>query len=232
MPQQQAIPQSVFGYAVRRPYQSEDAFFLLNPDTTGMASEDGRIVLNPHSGLKYEQQLTVAQNEAIRLFMRENQIDPQFKITPKQMKAFQGGAYGTNEPALRQTLVARILTNDPSAEDVTDEQRKVAESIMQQLSGARKNMVEGGNIDLTKRPVVKNKDGSISTIRSISIGTDRGEVLIPTISEDGRQLSEQGAIQQYRKTGRHLGIFSTPEAASRHAQEISQRQAQFYNSRQ
>ena len=232
MPQQQAIPQSVYGYAVRRPYKSEDAFFLLNPGTTGMASEDGRIVLNPYSGLKYEQQLTVAKNEAIRLFMRVNQIDPQFKVTPKQMKAFQGSAYGTDEPALRQTLVARILTNDSSAEDVTDEQRKVAESIMQQLSGARKNMVEGGNIDLTKRPVVKNKDGSISTIRSISIGTDRGEVLIPTISEDGRQLSEQGAIQQYRKTGRHLGIFSTPEAASRHAQEISQRQAQFYNSRQ
>jgi hypothetical protein len=134
MPQQQAIPQSVYGYAVRRPYKSEDAFFLLNPDTTGMASEDGRIVLNPYSGLKYEQQLTVAKNEAIRLFMRENQIDPQFKVTPKQMKAFQGSAYGTDEPAFRQTLVARILTNDSSAEDVTDEQRKVAQSIMQQLS--------------------------------------------------------------------------------------------------
>ena len=134
MPQAQAIPQSVYGYAVRKPYKSEDAFFLLNPDTTGMASEDGRIVLNPYSGLKYEQQLTVAKNEAIRLFMRENQIDPQFKVTPKQMKAFQGSAYGTDEPALRQTLVARILTNDSSAEDVTDEQRKVAQSIMQQLS--------------------------------------------------------------------------------------------------
>jgi hypothetical protein len=134
MPQQQAIPQSVFGYAVRQPYQSEDAFFLLNPNTTGMASEDGRIVLNPYSGLKYEQQLTVAKNEAIRLFMRENQIDPQFKVTPKQMKAFQGGAYGTNEPALRQTLVARILTNDPSAEDVTEEQRKAAQSVMQRLN--------------------------------------------------------------------------------------------------
>jgi hypothetical protein len=134
MPQQQAIPQSVFGYAVRQPYQSEDAFFLLNPNTTGMAAEDGRIVLNPYSGLKYEQQLAVAKNEAIRLFMRESQIDPQFKVTPEQMKSFQGTAYGTNEPALRQTLVSRILTNDPSAGNVTDEQRKAAQSIMQQLN--------------------------------------------------------------------------------------------------
>jgi hypothetical protein len=134
MPQQQAIPQSVFGYAVRQPYQSEDAFFLLNPNTTGMAAEDGRIVLNPYSGLKYEQQLAVAKNEAIRLFMRESQIDPQFKVTPEQMKKFQGGPYGTNEPALRQTLVARILTNDSSAGDVTEEQRVAAQSVMQRLN--------------------------------------------------------------------------------------------------
>jgi hypothetical protein len=134
MPQQEAIPQSVFGYAVRKPYKSEDAFFLLNPGTTGMAAEDRRIVLNPYSGLKYEQQLAVAKNEAIRLFMRESQIDPQFKVTSEQMKSFQGTAYATNEPALRQTLVSRILTNDPSAGNVTDEQRKAAQSIMQQLN--------------------------------------------------------------------------------------------------
>jgi hypothetical protein len=134
MPQQQAIPQSVYGYAVRRPYKSEDTYFALNPNVTGMAAEDGRIVLNPYSGLKYDQQLGVAKNEAIRLFMRENQIDPQFKVTPEQMKSFQGTAYGTNEPALRQTLVARILTGDPSAGNATEEQRKAAQSIMQQLS--------------------------------------------------------------------------------------------------
>jgi hypothetical protein len=134
MPQQQAIPQSVYGYAVRRPYKSEDTYFALNPNVTGMAAEDGRIVLNPYSGLKYDQQLGVAKNEAIRLFMRENQIDPQFKVTPEQMKSFQGTAYGTNEPALRQTLVARILTGDSSAGNATEEQRKAAQSIMQQLS--------------------------------------------------------------------------------------------------
>jgi hypothetical protein len=134
MPQPQAIPQSVYGYAVRQPYKSEDAFFALNTKVAGMAAEDGRIVLNPYSGLKYEEQLGVAKNEAIRLFMRDNKIDPQFKVTPEQMKAFQGTAYGTNEPALRQTLVSRILTNDPSAGNVTDEQRKAAQSIMQQLS--------------------------------------------------------------------------------------------------
>jgi hypothetical protein len=225
------IPQQVYGYAVRNPYKSEDTWFAMNTNVTGMAAEDGRIVLNPYSGLSDENKAAVAKNEAIRLFMRENKVDPQFKVTPQQAKAFQGTAYATNEPAMRQTLVSRILTGDPSAGSVTEEQRKAADQIKKQLYSSRKNMVEGGNIDINKRPVVNNADGSISTLRSISIGTERGEVLIPTISDGGEQLSNERAIDQFRKTGRHLGVFSTPEAASQHARSISERQAQFYNSR-
>ena len=129
------IPQSVYGYAVRNPYKSEDVWFALNPKVTGMAAEDGRIVLNPYSGISDEQKAAVAKNEAIRLFMRENNVDPQFKVTPEQMKSFAGTEYGKkgNEGFMRQTLVSRILTGDPSAGNVTEEQRKAAQSIMQQI---------------------------------------------------------------------------------------------------
>lgn len=108
---------------------------MLNPKTTGMAAEDGKIVINPYSGLSYDEKVGVAMNEAIRLFMFENNINPQFKVTPKQVESFKDTHYGQKgkEDFMRQTLVARILTNDKSAEDVTEEQRKVAQDIMQRL---------------------------------------------------------------------------------------------------
>jgi hypothetical protein len=62
----------------------------------------------------------------------------------------------------------------------------------------------------------------------MSIGTDAGEVLIPTVSDDGRLLSDDEAIALYRKTGRHLGIFDTPKHATAYAEQLHNDQAQQY----
>lgn len=91
-----------------------------------------------------------------------------------------------------------------------------------------KGMVTQGNINLFNRPSVKNEDGTISTVRTISIGTDAGEVLIPTVSDDGKLLSDDAAIALYEKTGKHLGIFDNPDDATAYAEKLHDQQDQYY----
>lgn len=78
-----------------------------------------------------------------------------------------------------------------------------------------------GNIDLYNRPHVPNPDGRISTVRSMSFSDDSGqEILVPTVSPDGRLLSDEEAIQQYYKTRQHLGMFPNPATATRFASRL------------
>ena len=87
-----------------------------------------------------------------------------------------------------------------------------------------------GNIDLNKRKVVKNDDGSISTERSFSTNIDGKEVLLPTVI-DGRVVSEDEAIDHYYKTGEHLGKFNTVQEAEEYAEQLHNRQDWYYNTR-
>jgi hypothetical protein len=85
-----------------------------------------------------------------------------------------------------------------------------------------------GNIDLNHRPVVRNPDGTISTVRSMSIGVDGREVLIPTVSDDGRVMSNDEAVRTFWQTGRHLGVFDNPDNATAYAITLHNQQARQY----
>lgn len=90
-----------------------------------------------------------------------------------------------------------------------------------------------GNIDLYSRPRVDNGDGTYSTVRSMSFGDGNGrEILIPTVSDDGRIMSDDEAINNYYKTGKHLGIFNNPDNASAYAERLHNLQEQYYDNDQ
>lgn len=95
-----------------------------------------------------------------------------------------------------------------------------------------KNPYGYGNIDLRKRPSFKNEDGSISTVSSMSFNEDGKEVLIPTIDfvdNKAVRLSDQEAIDRYRKTGEYLGKFNSIEESNKYAEELHRDQDYYFN---
>jgi hypothetical protein len=99
-----------------------------------------------------------------------------------------------------------------------------------ELSPRFEGMHMPGNIDLTNRPVVYNPEtGGHSTVWSMGIGLDDGkEALIPRVSNDGKILSEKEAIEQFKNSRQHLGIFHSKEAANDYAEYLHKEQAKLY----
>ncbi len=120
-------------FGIREPYKGELAYFAQNPSVAGMATEDNKIILNPYSKLSSEELNSVAQNEALRLFMRTNNIVPEFSLTKEQKDFFKGTEYAKNEEEAKKSIVARILTGDPSVQTASKEQLDFAEMLKKMI---------------------------------------------------------------------------------------------------
>ena len=102
-----------------------------------------------------------------------------------------------------------------------------AQRVMQSINNVNSplqvpGMKTKGNIDLDNRVRIENPDGTFSTIESMSFFVQgEGEVLIPTIDPSGKRLNEKEAKARYMETGEHLGVFETPQEATRFAKNLS-----------
>lgn len=94
-----------------------------------------------------------------------------------------------------------------------------ANTVTPSAGGKVKGLITLGNIDITQRPDVKNSDGSRSTVRSMSFEEGGKEILIPTVVGN-KVVSDDEAIAEYHKTGKHLGMFDNPDNATAYAKQL------------
>lgn len=156
-------------------------------------------------------------------------------LAPGAGSAFSSGqaAPATHELVLRLNQQYRVFSNYMS----TPELMKWGATTLDALkatktpgyeptmgAGRAQGMLEPGNINLDTRVRVQNADGTTSTLKSISVNIDGKEVLIPTLSPSGKQLSDEDAITLYEYTGDHLGIFDTAANATAFAKKLSKMQ--------
>lgn len=145
---------------IRKPYASELEYFKKNPNVSGMATEDDRVILNPYSKLSKEEFDAVAQNETARIAMRKNpELQPNFELTEEQKKMLSSGSYADADEVHRKaTVAARILSGDPSAGTPTEEQLQFVDKLRSSMSSEEKptKMAKGGTVkSQTKRLLAK-----------------------------------------------------------------------------
>lgn len=108
----------------------------------------------------------------------------------------------------------RVKLSDGRSFDVETEGGPPSEQDVMRTVGA-------GNVNLFAQPKVKNPDGTTSTVDSRSFNFDGQEVLLPSVTPDGRHLkTDEDVVAEYKKTGRYLGKFKTVNEANAYGKQL------------
>ncbi len=109
----------------------------------------------------------------------------------------------------------------PKIPETQDYVKKIQERLEQRLKDPKNfpAMISPPNIPLRDRPVVKNPDGTSSTVSTITIESDGKGVLLPTII-GGKRVTADEAVDHWRKTGESLGVFKTEADANEYDKRL------------
>jgi hypothetical protein len=143
-------------------------------------------------------------------------------LTPEELLARQ--KLRTDEKLNAQALTQNDLSIQSLQRRASVEKIQLAafQSIWQsQQEAGVTGLKQPGNIDLFMQPIVPNADGTSSTVDSSSFNIDGQEILLPSVTPDGRHLTDENDIvAEYKKTGRHLGKFDSPDNATAYAKQL------------
>ena len=107
------LKQNPYDKLVRKPYPSELDFFKnLHYPVAGMATEDNRIIINPNNGLNEKQNNALKKLEASRIYMKQNNLNPNLDLTPGQKQFFNNTPYRDLPNESKQSMISRFLVND------------------------------------------------------------------------------------------------------------------------
>jgi tape measure domain-containing protein len=147
---------------------------------------------------------------------RKNKITKINQDLAEQKKQIQSR---TNAELLKAQIIQ--ATNENAI--LNQQQRYIAGGVKPE------GMLKQGNLDLLNRPVIKNADKTISTVRSMTVAFNDFAVLLPTVREGlDRIMTDQEAIDWFMKTGEHLGKFSSEVAANKYAEALHKQQEELY----
>jgi hypothetical protein len=90
--------------------------------------------------------------------------------------------------------------------------------------------IEPSNIDPRKRPVVPDEEGNAAVL-AVKYKEGGNVVLVPTVTDEARVMSDAEAVKAYEATGKHLGKYRDEKAADAALEKMRQDRAAAYRAR-
>src|SRR5271154_935984 len=247
------------GQAIAQKKQDQLKMDLTDVMQAKQNAENAQVVLQQDPNNKLAQQVLAANKKRLNDILSDPKkqkglakaldisfTNPEDNKTPEvqagqqaMAQVRQAGQYNASNP--QEAQVARLAQgggsittpNLPAQQGSASFQPPAPPTVVTQSYQGKQvpGLVSQGNLDITKRPNIRNPDGSHSSTFSYSFGFDNGETLVPGVGDGKnyplRKLNEKEALDQYRKTGQNFGTFKDVKSADEYAEKLHEDQAKF-----